>query len=404
MNRLPMLLPGILIPLTILLSCNDGEVAGTAGSETVNTFAVVVVDEHRQPVSGASLRIIAEDSTWLTKVANNEDPLYLSITSDKDGIAEMPTDSFSELNVNLCIDSGTIGAFVPSFHITEDYTDTRDTIVLTPEAMLSGSVNTDGTNVTRVILQGTDYTAEVAQGTGEYLFDGVPAGDYHVIAVKDSNRFTGAGSIMLSEGENVQSTLTVNFTQGVLVDDFDIAANLMSYFKIGDWYIAQDGDITVMFPTERKPDDNTHIPYRKALVTNGAYAGKSLHINYNVTSADHYLIIGAKISTRQPGLKHIDTITFRAKGSGMMTVRLHGEEDSDKPQALAYTILDTVWRQFTITADMYEILDPSNENAGWDDVKDRMTWLSFMPGADGTDFWLDDVWLKDITMIDLIVQ
>ncbi|MBN1578523.1 MAG: hypothetical protein JW913_18315 [Chitinispirillaceae bacterium] len=402
MRRLMMLCSGSLLLVLINYSCTGDRVAGTAGSETVNTFAVVVVDHNKQPVSGASIRIIAEDSSWLDKVAKNEDPLFLSVTSGKDGIARIPADSLIEFNVNLCVDSGTIGAFVPSFQFTEDYNDTRDTIVLKRGAVLSGSINTDDAYPSRVMLLGTDYSADVDQSTGEYAFAGVPAGDYHVIAMKDSTRFAGAGSVVLAEGDDVESALQANFS-GVFVDDFDIAANLMSYFKIGNWYIAHGGAVTVTFPTSREKTDSTHIPYKDALVAAGARAGKSLHVNYNAESADFYLIVGAKASTRQAGFTHINTITFWAKGSGILTVRLHGEENIDKPQALAYAYLDTMWRQFTVTSDMYEILDPSNKSATWDDVKKRMTWLSFMPGSDGTDFWLDDIWLKGIAMRDLIV-
>jgi hypothetical protein len=402
MRRLKALCSGILFAALTMCSCTVDHVAGTAGSETVNTFAVVVVDHNNQPVSGASVRLVAKDSSWLARVANNEDPLFMSVSSGKDGIAKIPTDSLVELNVNLCIDSGTIAAFVPSFQFTANYNDTGDTIVLKPGAVLSGSINTDEAYPSRVMLQGTDYSASVNQSTGEYAFGGVPAGDYRVIAVKDSTQLAGAGSVVLAEGDEVQSILQTNFS-GVLVDDFDVAANLMSYFRVGNWYIAHGGAITVTFPASREKSDTTHIPYKDALVIAGALAGKSMHLTYSVNGPDYYLIAGAKVTTRQAGFSRIDTITFQARGNGILTVRLHGEEDLDKPQALAYVYLDTAWQQFTVTSDMYEIVDPADASATWDDVRKRMTWLSFLPGSSGADFWLDDVWLKGVAMRDLIV-
>ena len=402
MRRLVMHCPGLLPALVLLYSCTGDRVAGTAGSETVNTFAVVVVDDRKQPVSGASIRLVAEDSSWLDKVANNEDPLFLSVTSGKDGIADIPTDSLTEFDVNICVDSGAFSAFVPSFQFTEDYTDTSDTIILKRGAQLSGSINSDEAYPSRVMLQGTDYSADVDQTTGAYAFANVPAGDYHVIVVKDSARFAGAGSVVLAEGDDVQSTLQATFS-GILVDDFDVAANLMSYFKVGNWYIAHGGAVTVTFPASREKTDSTHIPYKDALVADGARAGKSLRVNYTVDGGDSYLIVGAKVTRRPVGFMHIDTITFWAKGSGILTVRLHGEESIDKPQAFAYAYLDTVWQQFTVASYMFEVLDPSNQSATWEDVRKRMTWLSFMPGPDGTEFLLDDVWLKGVTMKNLIV-
>lgn len=402
MKRLKTLCSVVLPAAVLMCSCTGDRVAGTAGSETVNTYAVVVVDHNNQPVSGASVRIVAKDSSWLAKVANNEDPRILTITSGKDGIAKVPADSLVEFSFNLCVDSGSIGAFVPSFIFDSAYKDTRDTIVLGRGAELSGSINTDDSFPSRVMLQGTDYSANVNQSTGEYAFAGVPAGDYHVIAMKDSDRIAGAGSVVLAEGGTVTSTLQANFS-GILVDDFDVAANLMSYFKVGNWYIAHGLAVTVTFPTSREKTDSTHIPYKDALVTAGALAGKSLRVNYTVDGTEFYLIVGAKVTTRQAGFSNIDTITFWAKGNGILKVRLHGEESIDKPQAIAYEVLDTMWRQFTVTTDMYEIIDPSNPAAKWDDVKKRMTWLSFMPGPEGTEFWLDDVWLAGVAMRDLIV-
>jgi hypothetical protein len=393
---------GSVVALLLLPVCSRDRIAGTAGSETVNTFAVVVVDGDKQPVSGASLRIVAKDSSWLARVAHNENPLFMSVTSDKGGIARIPTDSLVESDVNLCIDSGAIGAFVPSFQFTKEYNDTSDTIVLKHAAALSGSIRADDSLPSRVMLQGTDYSAAVDQATGGYAFSGVPAGDYRVIAMKDSIRFNGAGNVILAEGDNVKSTLETTFS-GVLVDDFDVGANLMSYFKVGNWYIAQGRAVTVAFPTTRDKNDSTHIPYKDALVTDGARSGKSLHVNYRVDGADFYLIVGAKVCTHQVGFSHIDTVSFWAKGNGILTVRLHGEESIDKPQALAYVYLDTAWQRFTVASDMYEIVDPSNKTAAWIDVRKRMTWLSFMPGADGTDFWLDDVKLEGVGMRDLIM-
>jgi hypothetical protein len=312
---------------------------------------------------------------------------------------EIPTELFTGDNFNICANSGTIGAFIPSYQSSSE---TSDTIALSATAQLSGILTSNEQLPSRVSLQGTDLTADVDPATGNYHFATIPAGEYQVIAMTDANQFTGAGRVALPEGADVHSSFNADFT-GILVDNFETGSNLMSSFGSGDWYIAKDGAITVNFPTDRE-SDSTHIPYESALVTNGAFNGKSLHVNYAARSDSYfYLIVGAKVTSYEVGFSAIDTITFRAKGNGRLAVRLHGEENSDKPQVYAYIALDTTWRLYTVTSDMYEIADPSDQSATWSDVEARMQWLSFMPGVEGTEFWLDDVRLEGVTMRDLLV-
>jgi len=395
----------IIVPvITVLfLFCSGNNVAGTAGSETVNTFALVVLDENNNPVSGASVRIVAGE-TWLSKVADNTAPLLLSGTSGSNGVTELPLDSINETDINICANSGTNAVFLPSYSLQTLTDSIPDTIVVRPSTVLSGVITAEAALPQRIVLQGTDYSADVDQVTGSYSLAGVPSGEYNVIAItNDAQKVSGVGTVAVNGEAAISTTFKADFT-GILVDDFETGSNLMTYFGSGDWYIAKDGDVSVSFPAERDPSDTTHIPYESARVTDGAFEGTSLRINYQVQNDSYfYLIVGAKVSSYAVGFTNIDTITFQAKGSGRLAIRLHGEENSDKPQVYAYVNLDTVWTKYTITSDMYEISDPSNASATWNDVEGRMQWLSFLPGADGNDFRLDDVRLEGVTLPDLIV-
>ena len=392
------------ITVMMISGCADNRVSGTAGSETVNTFTVVVVDCEKKPVRGASVRVVADES-WLRKSVNNESLTYYEAVSGHDGITRIPIDSLPGEDINLCIDSGFTGAFLPSYKFIDSSSGVQDTIFLRASSSLSGFVNYAGANPSGVSLQGTDYSSSIDPVTGEYSFPAVPPGNYNIVALStdpqsQAARLAAAGNVELSEGVVSQADLMTDFS-GILVDNFNGGADLMSYLNSGRWYIIKGGDISVNFPTAREAD-TLFIPSQSALVNSGAFEGKSLHVNYSAGTGTFYLIVGAQVSTIKAGFTNIDTVSFMAKGNGRLTLRLHGEQDVDKPQAFYYINLDTAWQSYSITFDQYEINDPDNSSAVWTDVEQRMTWLSFLPGGNGTDFWLDEIRLDGITINELL--
>ena len=67
-----------------------------------------------------------------------------------------------------------------------------------------------------------------------------------------------------------------------------------------------------LFPC-RKGNRHLYIPLRSALVSEGAYDGNSVYVNYNIGGGSSYLIIGAQVSSMEAGFTHIDTVSFMAK-------------------------------------------------------------------------------------------
>lgn len=386
-------------------SLTDDRVAGTAGSETVNTYTLIIVDSQKQPIHGASVRLI-ENDMWLKNVCDKKDVSSYKTLSGSDGIVKIPCDTVSgDLNLNLLVDSGNRSAFLPFYRFLERSSEIQDTIVLKKSAQLSGTLTVNGAIPDNILLTGTDYVTIVKKSAERFNFAAVAPGTYKIMAAaSDTHKvsYVGAREVELLEGDNYQMQVATDFT-GVLIDDFDSELNLMNYLNSGNWYITKDGNVSVDFPPDRD-EDTMYIPFSSAVVSDGAYEGKSVHVGYRAGSGTYYyLIIGAEISSRDAGFSNIDTISFMAKGNGTLKIRLHCKENNNLPEAIHYVNLDTAWQRFAVNVDQFTINDPENPDAVWVDVKNRMNWIAFHPEADGTDFWLDNVRMEGVTLGDLII-
>lgn len=407
MNSTNMQAIRILVATAVLffLSCTtDNRVTGgTAGSETTNTYALTVVDSSKIAVPGASVRIVSGEE-WLFRTSSGRSIEHYEAQTDHRGKVFIPADTLPDKSLNLLIDAEHSGFFTPSFQFTAATSDKSDTIRLERRASLTGTMEVDGIKPDYVLLKGTDYSAEVSVKSGDYHFPALPPGAYNLIAVAASDtssiNLTPAGSVTLHEGEDAYMNLSVDFS-GITVDDFDGDINLMSLLNTSLWYIVKDGDISVMFPEERE-DDTTFIPLEAALVSQGAYEGRSLHLRYSTGQSTHFLIVGAQVSKPDAGFSHIDEISFRAKGNGRSTLRLHGKEEFYMPAATCEFDLDTIWQRYTFMYDDFSIADSANDAAVWSDIEHRISWIAFHPGDSGSEFWLDDVRLNGVSLGDLI--
>jgi len=392
----------VVISLVIHRCSTENSLSGTAGSETVNTFTLTVLDKENQPVCGASVRLI-ENDLWLRNICENKSVIYYNAVTGSDGAVKIPYDSFPASDINLLIDSGNSALFYPSFKIAKSSNGTCDTVTLETAAALSGSLTLSTPFPVKIMLHGTDYSQDMDPDDGSFDFSSVAPGLYKILIREDTQSFTCAGidKVELLEGEHFRTQLAVDFS-GTLVDHFDGDVNLMSFLNSGQWYITRSPNVSVYFPAERETD-TLYIPLRSALVSEGAYDGNSVYVNYNIGGGSSYLIIGAQVSSMEAGFTHIDTVSFMAKGNGKLNVRIHGLESNNMPQAICSVDLDTVWQRFTITSDQYFISDPQGTLAGWEEIRGRLQWIAFHPGSDGSEFWLDDVRLEGVTLDELIL-
>ncbi len=388
----------LLVQLLAIYSCT--QLAGPGGSETVNTFALLVIDENGNPVPSASVRYV-ENSNWLIRAANADNVVVAEEKSNSRGIARFLIDSLSGKSINLIIAADSTGYFGEYYTVPGSIEDFQDTIVLKQTGKIGGIISMSERAAARICIQGTDLFTEIDSLTGSYQFTSVPQGAYELVVVKNSNA-VAAGQVSIdSQSRLYNSSVDFNVLTFDNFDDGSLYSLTWSYAGCGQWYLVRGGDIDVTFPTPG-PDDTVYLPFTQALVDSGSYDGKSLHVQYLTDGGTFYFIAGAQITSR--GLTGISSISFRAKGDDTLTLRLHGIEDKDKPQAIYKVALTQTWTEYVVNVDELAIFDPDNQTASWQDVADRVEWISFLPEGNGSEFWLDDIRFEGITLEDVSVR
>ena len=128
--------------------------------------------------------------------------------------------------------------------------------------------------------------------------------------------------------------------------------------------------------------------------------GQALHATYN-TASPNFTVVGVPLSTGPRNLRSLDSIVFFVRGTGTVRVALAHLANGLTPKAWMQFSLDTVWQRKAVRpSDFDTILNATQQNVGWANVRDSVTDLDFVL-ADGKDFWVDDIRLFGVDRDDL---
>lgn len=394
---------------TILLSlphinCSVAPISGNGGSETINTYAVA--ERNGVIKKGASVRFVNPES-WFQNIALNKPVVIDSTVSDSNGYFTIPDYIIrSYKKINLLIDCQNKGIFT-TIELGKNFV--LDTIYLEQHGTLSGTLTCKGDTPEYIALVGTDYITPFSPQTSQFSFTGIPPGEYTLIAVsinttKNVSRLAEAGTQIITEAQEIESAFECDYTN-LLIDNFDHEgywSPLAKFQKKAYWYVVKSPHIPVTFPTTREID-TAYVNILDALVSSdGVFKGKSLHLEYlpvdnNITE---FLIPGIRLGFNTVGFSNIDTISFMAKGNDQITVRLHGEEPWNMPQATYKVTLDSTWKLYKIaTSDM---LIKDTYHPSWQGVKSRLHWVTFPIELKGSSIWIDEVKFNNATINDLL--
>jgi hypothetical protein len=403
-----------LLPL-LYINCSVGDIAGSSGSETVNTH-ITVAERHGVIKRGATVRLVNPDR-WFQNVAIDSSPVIYSAVSDSDGNVEIPEEIINSYKtVNLVVDCQNKGTF-SSLELGKHFN--NDTIYLEQHGTLAGALSYKGEVPSYVALMGTDYKAPFCLETSTFSFKSVPPGTYTLISVSKSStktlvKLAEAGTQIIIEGEDVNSEYACDYTS-LLIDNFNHEgywSPISKFQKKAFWFIVKSPSFAVSFPTTREID-TSYITVMDALVSLGAYEGKALHLEYTFSKSPYfdynpdtdYLVPGVRVGFDSIGFSNIDTVSFMAKGNDQLTLRLHGDEVFwAKPQALYKVTLDTAWRMYKIPTSSMLIVDPTHLYSSWDKVKSKLYWITFLVEGKGNSVWIDDVKLNHATINDLLFR
>ncbi len=396
-----------------LLSCSF-PTAGGSGTETVNTFVALASGA---PASGAVVKVIDAEG-WMDSVCRQASPVLDSAVVDRNGTLSLKV-NHSRI-VNLQIDRGAEGRFLR--YVSAGQFD-GDTLYLDSVFTLSATVNPAEAENLSFRLSGTTYQFST-QPTGSITLSGIPSGAYTLIALGNSTNWRPLilRGLNMSSRSSLFDTLQISF-ENLLIDDFETGigpATISNLFRGITWYTYSDagakgwddekGMWTEISDTFETPG-NSSIEVSSADDGRGGKAALfevslDRSINPPWAGAGFHLVSSGKASV---DLSMMESISFRARGRGKLTVRLetaaYDSIGSGHSQFSAVVNLTDSWQMHTIpVSSLYLILplDSSQRFIPWEVASEAVNKIEFeFAAGDNTDdpllLYLDDIYLNGVT-------
>jgi hypothetical protein len=390
---------------TFLFTCT-GPLTGGNSSETTNV-AIVTGDGH--PAISASVKLI-EGENWAYRTISSIVPVADSTTAGAGGIV-----SFSELpdeRCNLQIDYEGYGIVIRDFCSKGKLTSGVDTIRLEKYATFSGSCSIDSGLPALAMLEGTAYTAPVANNRS-FKFTAVAPGTYPIVFVATSGAVTLSGSIELTPDVAIaRDSIPLSFSS-LLIDNFEngTATSVLGQFTRASWYNYDD-----------TADGGTSTVERtlKSGAPRGTYA-LSATMYLTMKAGGTWAGIGVPLGELKPDwdLSAMTGISFLARGRNTIRISLKsplvGEINNKWPDFQKTIVLDSVWRLYRIPVDSL-ILPPSKaltQGVTWAMASKRIDRIEFEGVAttsavvgvvDTIELQIDDLTLEGVSATELIRQ
>lgn len=372
----------------LLLSCHGGTI------ETTNGYTVAVVDEQGEAVQGAKVKMIPVEE-WLEKRKSDEPVVADSTFTDAYGIATFEV--LEDELVNIQVERGSDeGALLMNLRMTEGC---ADTLVLQPLRSVSGRVNATEGDVKWMMVEGTDLKAEVLENDSFHLkippatvslFAGIS------VAGADTYAYSYVSTVDAESGQTTLDPITVD-PWGILLDDFeDTTGTVYTADSLGEgrWYIVKSPSALI-----HNPDTFDFIGF---LSTAGAFEGKSLSIPYTM-DYDDYISTGFLLGNDSCyDISAFDTISFAAKGDGVVSLRLMRNDSYTEEQYLAWYDyqLTSSWTKVKIFPEMLNIRSADPTYSTWARFGRRIKKISFHIRG-GSEFHLDNLRIEGIDIRDL---
>ena len=224
--------------LAVLLSCGVPQTTGGGGTETVNTYAVLL--SNGTPAVGAVVRIL-DSKGWVDSIRSGASAIVESTTTDNEGRFALKSRD-KDSCVNIQVDHSAQGVFLPGVNLG---TFDSDNLRLQPYASYSGTLDSSATPLTHMLLSGSAYRASVANG--RFVFNNVAPAAFAAIGIdgiSSTRRIAISGSITLAPGvPSIDTGLNSSFDR-LLVDNFEIGVGpclLGRLFPcVYGWYAVSD--------------------------------------------------------------------------------------------------------------------------------------------------------------------
>lgn len=136
--------------------------------------------------------------------------------------------------------------------------------------------------------------------------------------------------------------------------------------------------------------ESTTISTPKVVQDTIGWAGKVMQVSFSADTAKYrYVILGLDLK-KPRSFRTLDSIVFRARGTGTITVALDHLGSAKDGKAWVHYPLRQPWRRYVVKPSSFLAPSPVGDNVGFHGVKDSVTNLTFLLGG-GPDLQIDDI-------------
>ena len=366
----------------MIVACGDGgDHAGTS-TETTNGVAGLV-RTGSTPLPSARIVLLKTE---------NSDTAYID-TADSQGRFSIDADSGI---YNLLVESKDTSGIAWRYGVRTGRDTALDVGVVAPASWIVSGLNSSDS----VCLLATPFCAK-ANANGVAKLQRLPEGSFTLLR----------NQVPIASGSlhpNSMLSTVASQIEGFVLEDFEDgdSYNLLYPWSGGDgWYLKTLRSTQMVFP------DDT-IPFQTALVTEGAYRGRSLLVRYIDTAAvpqQASMQVGLALASEGLDLSTLDSVCFFARGSGMVRIALESNDGNDTThyKSIWDISLFAGWREFCLETSYPKYDEGYPYHVPYKLIGNNIRWLTFFLSKvndfESPEFALDQVRLMGVKARDFYI-
>lgn len=367
-----------------MLGCGgQTESAGKGGiwDETENARVVLVQDSLGRAVANAQVRWRSLES-WLAVATGARTSFLDSGRTDGDGylrvVLEDPTRWVFDVSTSQGQAAYTLwNAKVDSLRLT-----------VHPSLRWSGKLKLTGELPDSLFLAGTSQASAV-DALGNFAFSDVAPGSYALVGYDRQWGWRLVEAIDVNALDVTANEWIWPEGDSVVLEDFsraDVANRFHIVHGLGWWFNYTDST------SSASPAD---IADGRVVGDSAWQGGASLHVRLQTSSqvASRFALCGFDlegspiIDTAAWNVRHdlsnLDSVTFWAKGSGVVQLKLLGGSAAGSLFAMAPVTLTENWTRYAVRVSDFT-------GTGWDELATRVSAVNFL-AQENVDLWLDQI-------------
>ncbi|MDG5816561.1 hypothetical protein QA601_15800 [Chitinispirillales bacterium ANBcel5] len=378
-------------------------VAGTA-SETTNGISAKVSMPDGSVAKNATVKII-DNKNWLRRKKEGNSVVIHRAHTDNSGFFNIDSIDLSHFNLQIICTNSV--HFVTNAQQVYELNSDRNHITLQEGLELSGEISIDTENPGSLYLFGTDFSSHIDEHN-HFSFPALPHSQFTPVVEFGSpiqRSYTVAPPV---QTDPYITTVTIESrSNSILVDNFnDQSPTSFLHGILGNsyWYVVSDDQGSMVLPESIYDNFATaFVPTDRA-----GEDGYILDVEFSINQDyfERFALFGVDLGIENSSMYHnlsdMTGLSFRAKGSGIITVQFitKSGETATIPYTHETTIeLNQEWSDFTVSvAELF----PNHENGvTWQEASHEVKGFSFL-STENSEMSIDEVVVEGVVVSDLL--